>query len=142
MAERIEKISHRGVVVEQEPGVAWIEFTQTSACAGCHAASVCGTSDRNKKRIKAINALSDIQNGDCIEIEGAARLGVKAVLIAYLIPAAVVVLTLVVALACGVGEVGSAIASLLMLIPTFGAIYLLKERIEREFVFTVKRRII
>lgn len=80
-------ISHHGKILEMTPEFTTVEIIQTSACAGCHAKSLCSLSDESKKVIMLpTDPYSEKNVGDEVEIVLKYTMGLKAVWISYIIP--------------------------------------------------------
>ena len=83
-----EIIRHEGVVTRTEGRMARVRIEQTSGCAACKAQSMCMSSERREKEMDVI-LLEPVSVGDRVEVEVRERLAWKAVLLAYIMPFAV-----------------------------------------------------
>jgi sigma-E factor negative regulatory protein RseC len=85
-------ICHQGVVKEIRDNTLFVQIERSSACAACHAKSVCLSSDRKEEIIPVpINEPDAFQVGELVQINLKKTLGAKAVVIAYLCPLIVLV---------------------------------------------------
>ena len=48
----MEEISHKGKIVEITPQLTSVSIISSSACAGCHAAGLCGMGEQQDKIIQ------------------------------------------------------------------------------------------
>ena len=88
--------SHKGVVIEKNGNALKVKIESVSACAACHAKSMCTMSDKEDKIIDLSSPPNrDINLGDTVTVCVSKEKGMQAVVLAYLIPVAVVILALV-----------------------------------------------
>ncbi|KGO00374.1 hypothetical protein HR11_00335 [Porphyromonas macacae] len=82
-----------GKVSRVVDGVVSVLVEQRSACAGCHAAGFCSSADC-KERILDINTPSgDFKPGDMVNIYAVPSMGRKAVLLSFVIPILLLLIT-------------------------------------------------
>jgi len=135
MAEK--EISHKGIVRETGSGKALVEILSQSACSSCHAAGLCSASEAVKKMVE-VTTFTPCQVGQEVEVVLKRSMGMKAVLLAYVVPL-FILLILVVSLsytnvhelvAGAVGIAGVALWYLVLL--------LFKNKLRGEYVFYIK----
>ena len=128
-------IEHQGVIISIDGSIAHVKIEQTSACASCHVKSVCGASDKSEKIIDA-NIMDDtLKIGDEVTIIGQKSLGVQAVLLAYVLPFAMIVAVLFIANIFTVNELTIGTCALASLIPYFAILRLMRNKIQAKFQF-------
>lgn len=128
-------IEHQGVIIAIDGSIAHVKIEQTSACASCHVKSVCGASDKSEKIIDA-NIMDDtLKIGDEVTIIGQKSLGVQAVLLAYVLPFAMIVAVLFIANIFTVNELIIGTCALASLIPYFAILRLMRNKIQAKFQF-------
>ncbi len=132
-----DTISHDGQVVEIVQDKYKVKIITKSACASCHAKSVCNPSDQAEKIIDAIST-EDLKIHDNVVVELEERLGWKALFYGIIIPF-VIMITVLFTLSTMTGELSSALIALASLVPYYFIIFLLREKIEKEFIFTAKK---
>ena len=132
-----DTISHDGQVVEIFQDKYKIKIVTKSACSSCHAKGVCNPSDQAEKIIDAVS-LQKLKLYDLVIVELEERLGWKALLYGILLPF-VIMITVLFTLSTKTNELSSALLALASLIPYYFIIFLLREKIEKEFVFTAKK---
>lgn len=139
MAERTRQIEHSGTVIGVEKGVLKVEIMNSSACGACGAAQICSASEKRRKVVDVLPSDGvEYAVGDVIKFVGEESMGVKAVVIAYVIPTLLVVGGLVSAHLAGCGDGASALAGLLPLVPYYIALSLLRHKLDRSFVFRTR----
>ena len=82
-----ESISHRGTIVSIEGGTASVEIISQSACSTCHAAGLCSASESAVKMVEVkVHSWENYHEGQQVDVFLAKSMGLKAVLISYVIP--------------------------------------------------------
>jgi sigma-E factor negative regulatory protein RseC len=80
-------ICHQGIVKEITENMLYVEVERRAACAGCHAKSMCMTSEKKEEIISIFtNNPNEYQVGELVQVKLKQSLGAKAVVIAYLFP--------------------------------------------------------
>ena len=130
-------IQHTGQITAIENGVAQVMILQTSACSSCHAKAICGASDKKEKIVEAQVDSSSFKVGDTVTVVGQRSLGITAVLLAYVMPFVLIVLTMAIASRFTSVEWILGIVSLGILVPYFAILRLMKSKIKAKFTFYV-----
>ena len=138
MAKKNE-IRHSGKILEITPDFTTVQIVVSSACASCHARTMCGMSEDEEKVIMVpTDPYADHKVGDEVEVMTKMTMGLKAVWISYVIPLAVLMI-LILSLSCFIENEllvgGISISG--VAIYYFG-IWLFKDRLSSEFVFYIK----
>ena len=132
-----DTISHDGQVVEISQDKYKIKIVTKSACSSCHAKGVCNPSDQAEKIIDAVSAEKlELYENVIVELEE--KLGWKALFYGIIIPF-VIMVTILFYFSTIKDELFSALIALASLIPYYLTIFLLKKKIEKEFIFTAKK---
>ncbi|MCD8194228.1 MAG: SoxR reducing system RseC family protein [Tannerellaceae bacterium] len=134
-----DSINHRGIIDRIEGDTLFVRIMQQSACAGCHAKGMCSASESKEKIIEVRDNSHQYTINEEVILTGKTSLGLKAVLLAFVIPVLIVVGTIIIGNISGWEEASAALASLVVLIPYYGVLYLLREKLKRTFVFTLKK---
>lgn len=132
-------VSHKGKVIRMTPQTTTVAILQHGACSECHAAGLCGMSDMAEKAIEvATDPYASYHVGDEVEVLLKASMGMKAVWLAYFIPL-IILLTVILGLtAFGMSEVPAAAAGLIAIGLYYLGLYLFRERLQNEYIFTIK----
>ena len=138
-----EKIEHTGVVVSARGEKLVVEIQNSSACSTCKAAQLC-TSSESKKKLIDVYAFDgkEYHIGDVVTIEGERSMGMRAVVLAYVIPLVLMVAVIVVMQKCGATEIVSALSGIGVEIPYFIWLYAIRRRLNKAFTFKTKNQII
>ena len=118
-----------------------VEIISCSACAGCAISSSCSMSE-TKKRIVTIQGsfVGQYQVGDKIEVVMSDRLGLQAVVYAFVIPLLLLLITVVCCHCCGFDDIISGISGIIVLIPYYFALFLNRNRLENKFCCRLKKQ--
>lgn len=128
-------IEHQGIIIDIDGKLAHVKIEQTSACASCHVKSVCGASDKSEKIIDANIMDNTLKVGDQVTIIGQKSLGIQAVLLAYVLPFVVIIVTLFIANIFTTNELIIGTCALASLIPYFIVLRLMRNKIQAKFQF-------
>ena len=134
-----KEISHEGYVKRIENNKIVVEITSVSACAGCHANGACSMADTQNKEIEIVTASKDFNIGEKVEISGKETQGMKAILLGYLFPFFILLISLIVLLSITKNEAISGIGSLVSLGPYYLILYFLRNRLKKTFTFEIKK---
>ena len=134
-----EKIEHEGVISRIVKENAWVSIIQRSACAECHAKSMCNISEQKEKIIEIQGIDSSFHEGEKVIVTGNASLGLLAVLYAFVIPIISIVLILFFFLTYFHSESIAALAAIVNLIIHYSLLYIFRDKLKRKFVFTIKK---
>lgn len=117
-----------------------VRIVQTSACSSCSIKGHCSAAESKEKLIDVYNKEGlDCQIGSQVMISGAASLGMKAVMWAFIFPFVVLLFSLFVSMWMTKGdEAVSSLVALCMLIPYYLILFLCREKFRRTFVFVLE----
>ena len=138
MAKKNE-IVHSGKVIEMTPDFTSVEITVSSACASCHAKSLCGMSEEQDKVIMLpTDPYASYNVGDQVQVCTKMSMGLKAAWISYVIPLAVLMALILILTSVGVNEFISAGTAIGGVGLYYFVIWLMRERLNNEFTFYIK----
>lgn len=138
MAKRNE-IVHNGKIVEMTPDFTSVEISVSSACASCHAKSLCGMSESEDKLIMLpTDPYATYNVGDQVQVCTKMSMGLKAAWISYVIPLAILMALILILTSSGVNEFISATASIGGVGLYYFIIWLLRDKLSNEFEFYIK----
>ena len=137
MAQTVE---HIATVIRADDDVVEAELTVQSACAVCHARSVCGLGESKRKRVEiATPDAAAYVPGESVVVSIESNMGMTAVFWAYVMPFVVLLGALIVSSAAGAGDGVSALAALAATALYFVALYLCRARLERKIHFKIHK---
>ena len=121
------------------PDFTTVEISVSSACASCHAKSLCGMSESEDKVIMLpTDPYATYNVGDQVMVCTKMSMGLKAAWISYVIPLALLLILILTLTSIGVNEFISALSSLGGVGLYYFIIWLLRDRLSNEFVFYIK----
>lgn len=133
-------VSHKGRVVRMTPQVTTVAIEQHSACSQCHAAGLCGLADVVEKAIEVpTDPYAKYGVGDEVEVLLKASMGMKAVWLAYFVPLVILLVAILGLISLGVGEVVAGLSGIGAVALYYLLLWLFRERLQNEYVFTIKR---
>lgn len=130
-------IQHAGTVKQVEENSVLVSITSNSACSGCHAEGVCNISGKEEKTI-SVRGRYNVQPGDNVTVEMSESMGMKAVVLSYVMPVVIIIAGLVVFSSLSISEAASGLAAISLLLPYFIILYIFRKYINRSFTFTLK----
>lgn len=133
-----DTIKHQGIVESIKGSCLQVRIVQTSACASCSIKGHCTSADAKEKLIDAtVSNPASFHVGDHVWVIGRLSMGTMAVLLAFVIPFLLLVVSLFVFMAFWNNELTASLCSLLLLVPYYFVMWLNKERLGKKFFFTV-----
>ena len=138
MIKKTEMISHPGVVEEIGTDKIQVRILSQSACASCHAKGACTMADMEEKIIDVTNTRHlDLTKGQEVQVAMKKSLGPKAVGVGYVYPFLLVLAGLIVFSRILPSEGAAGLVSLLLLVPYYGLLYLMRNKLQKTFVFEI-----
>ena len=134
------EISHIGKIVAIDADFITVEIVAESACASCHAASLCGTADATHKAITVPATLGNWEVGQEVHVYLKRSMGFKAVWLAYAIPLAVLLAVLLRLNATGISELASGLVAIDAVGVYYLVLWLFRDRLRNEYSFYIKEK--
>lgn len=134
-----ELISHKGRIVSMENGRIDVEIISESACAACHAAGLCGMSESRKKIVEVPAAKGGAHSvGDEVEVCLAPKVGLKAVLLSYVLPVMILLILILSLPLIGMGELSGGLLGIGGVAAYYLILYLCKDRLADGYEFIIR----
>lgn len=134
------EVSHKGMIVSVGKDKVSVQIVSESACSACHAAGLCGAAE-SKKKIVDVPVYGDrsYSIGQEVEVCLARKMGLKVVLLSYVIPL-VILLILVLSLSyIGFGELASGLVSIGGIAVYYLILYLCRNHLAEGYVFYIRK---
>lgn len=131
--------THKGKVVQLNGVNVSVMIESQSACAACHAKGMCTLSDKEDKIIDikvSTDRAAKLSVGDEVMVAVSQQRGMQAVLLAYILPAIVVVVSLVAWLKV-VPEPWAIVLALVVLALYYMLLYLFRNKLNSKFVMSI-----
>lgn len=140
---REDCVEQKGIVIKKQENKVVVKIEQKSTCSSCHARGACTSLDKKDKEIEITT--KDVENysiGDEVIITISTKLGMKAVLIAFVLPLILIVLALFLSIKIfSLSQSISALISLLVLSAYYFLLYKQNLFLSKQFNFTIKEKI-
>ncbi|WP_373759076.1 SoxR reducing system RseC family protein [Bacteroides heparinolyticus] len=131
-------IRHQGIVENISDSHLQVRIIQTSACASCSVKGHCSSAETKEKLVDVYDVdAASYRPGDRVWVAGRLSMGAMAVLLAFILPFLVLIVSLFVLMAVRNDELFAALGSLALLIPYYYILWLNKARIGKKFSFSV-----
>ena len=131
---KTETIRHEGIVESIGADRLTVRILQASACSSCSARQLCRSSESKEKLIDVRGHYTALHVGDAVTLIGSVRQGLRASVLAYVIPLVLMLIALFAGSRYGGDGIG-ALSALLTLALYYGMLFLLRNRLGRAFEF-------
>ena len=139
---RIDRVEHDGVVAEISESSISVEIVSKSACASCHAKSVCAVGDSAVKIIEVPLTIgtmaADCKVGDRVKVILDSSLGVNAVWLAYVAPLALLLASILVFSSVGIRDLYTGFLSIGVVALYYVVLSFFRNRLKRIFTFSIE----
>lgn len=133
-------IEHDGVVQRVDRNWVRVAITSRSACGSCSARQACGLAEAQEKVVDvATERAAAFAPGDRVVVGVRSDAGARAVMVAYVGALAVLLVSLGLARIAGASEGWSIVVSLGAVALYYGAVWLLRRKIEHTIHFTITK---
>lgn len=133
-------IKHQGIVESIDGDLVKVKILQSSACSSCSVKGHCNLSETKEKIIDIYDKnAGDYIQGQKVLVCGSTSMGMKAVVLAFVMPFLVLFFSLFITMEITDGdEAVSALVSMCALIPYYIIIYICRNKISRNFSFNLE----
>ena len=135
-----QDISHIGIVESTDGQLVRVRVEQSSACSSCAAARYCRSGERQERIIEAVAEGKGCQTGDEVIVSGSMRQSRFAVMVAYIVPLALLMGVLLAVTLLGGSEGLAAVSSLAVVAAYYAVMACFRKRMAREFQFRVTKK--
>jgi sigma-E factor negative regulatory protein RseC len=135
-----EKIEHKGVILSINPEIISVEILNKSACSSCSSKSACFLGEVEAKVVQIENSgYCFFEEGEEVNVILKRSLGFKALWLSYLVPLIILIVTLVISSKLKLNEPVTGLAIIGAIALYYLIIYLLRNKLKKEFVFTIEK---
>lgn len=138
--EEVQQIEHQGIIREINGNKMKISIIAKSACLSCQLKTSCNVSDVEEKIIDV--SCSDSSNyrvGETVDVFYRQTLGYRALFLGYLLPFLIVMFVLIMMIMITKNEGTAGLTALAALIPYYLILNLSKRKINKTFLFSLKK---
>ena len=133
-----DTIKHQGTIKKVSGSHIFVEIIQTSACSSCSIKGHCSSADRKEKMIEVTAPQGMYQVGDEVLVVAALSMGTKAVILAFVVPFLLLVLSLFLLMTITKDDLLASLGAFATLVPYYLILWLNKSRLKQQFLFTIK----
>lgn len=135
---QVDSIKHSGIIKQLDDQYYYVSIVAQSACSACHSKSVCNMGSIREEIIEVPKTgNSEWKPGDQVEIVMHKTLGTQAVLLGYVYPFLLLLVTLITGIAITSNEGLSALLAIVILIPYYLLLYSFRNRLKKTFSFKI-----
>ena len=134
---KAETIRHEGIVESLGAEGCTVRILQASACSSCSARQLCRSSESKEKLVEVRGHYPTLHVGDRVMLVGSVRQGLRASVLAYVVPL-IIMLVVLFLVTQHYGEKLGALAALLALTLYYGVLFLLKDKLAGQFSFRIE----
>ena len=134
---KAETIRHKGIIESLGAEGCTVRILQASACSSCSARQLCRSSESKEKLVEVKGHYPTLHVGDSVTLVGSVRQGLRASVLAYVVPL-VIMLVVLFLVTHHYGEKLGALAALLALALYYGVLFLLKDKLAGQFSFRIE----
>lgn len=134
-----DRIGHEGIVKNITEQTIDVMIVSRSACAACHAKSMCGIAETVQKTVTAQRPDFPVLPGEKVMVYASVRNAVYSVVMAYIFPSVILVATIASVTTAGYEEIWAAAVALAILSVYFVGLYFFREKIGKKIKFTVEK---
>ncbi len=136
-----QKIEHTGIITHIDEKIVQVMIIQKSACSDCHAKAACSASNMDEKMIEVANTGNNYKVGERVMLTGETSMGFLAVLLAFVIPFLLILLSLFILRSYTDNEALSGTISLSVLVPYYIILSLFNKKLKNKFQFHIEKEI-
>lgn len=131
-------IRHEGIIDSIDGQKVTVRILQASACSACQASRICRAAESKEKLVDVeTNGSESLSVGQEVTVAVQERLGMAAVLLAFGVPLLLLFIALIGAMSVTGSEQIAALASIAVLAPYYIVLFLLRNRIRKDFGFRI-----
>jgi len=132
-------IEHTGIINHIQGHHIQVLIVQESACSSCHANGACSAADKDDKLIEVESTDTTLQIGDRVTLYGQSSMGLLAVLLAFVIPFILILLSLIILRSYTDNEALSGTLALSVLVPYYIILSFFNGKMKSKFQFSLRK---
>lgn len=139
MSKHSSRIEHVGVVEEVTENTICVSILSQSACSSCHAKGNCSISEQAEKRVYVPNTGISVSVGERVNVVMSATTGFKSVVLAYVVPIALLILGIALFTSLSLSEGISALLTLAVVAAYYFILFLMRKALEKKFEMRIEK---
>jgi sigma-E factor negative regulatory protein RseC len=134
-----KSIEHKGHIDSIDGNKINVTFLSMSGCASCAVKGVCSAADMQEKSVEVIDFTNQYSVGEEVNVTLKQSLGFRALLLGYVLPFVIVLVILIILTITTENEAISGLGALSVLVPYYVVLFLLKDKIRKQFTFRINK---
>ena len=134
-----KSVEHTGRIESIDGNKINVSILSMSGCASCQVKGACSISDMKEKSVEVYDFSNQYTKGEQVNVILKQSLGFRALFLGYVLPFILVLFILIILTIITNNEAVSGIGSLLVLVPYYIILFVLKDRIKKKFAFTINK---
>jgi sigma-E factor negative regulatory protein RseC len=135
----IDLLTQKGNIQKIDSRNYYISISAVSACSSCHSKGVCNVTEMKEKIIEVpLKPGENFKEGDVVEVLMKKSLGTKAVIIGYIVPFILLLISLLAALKIFDSDGIAGLISISVLALYYVVLYFFREKIRQAFTFSIR----
>jgi len=135
-----DEVSHDGIVKRIEGDKVFVSIIAKAACLSCQMNNSCSTSELSEKLIEINRYDVNFTVGENVSVALKETSGVKALMIGYMIPFVLMIITLITVSEFTESEIIIGLSSLGILAPYYFSLFVLQDFLKKQFSFFVHKQ--
>lgn len=132
--------THPATVISSKPNTVTVEMHVLSACSSCKGHEKCAFVDKADKIVNVDTPLwQQYSIGDKVTVAVNESLGLLAVLLAYFLPALLIIASVITTSILSSSELLAALVPIALIILYFILLYLKRNKLQRRFTFAISK---
>jgi sigma-E factor negative regulatory protein RseC len=134
-----QNIEHQGIVKNISGNKIIVSILTQSACSACHAKGMCNLSEIKEKEIEVFDKSGNFKEGDNVSVFFNQKLGTRAVILGYILPFILMILSLLIINYITGNEDLSGLIAILSLTIYYVILYFTRNKLAKTFKFSIKK---
>ena len=135
-----DEVSHDGIVKRIEGDKVFVSIIAKAACLSCQMNNSCSTSELSEKLIEVNRYDVNFTVGENVSVALKETSGIKALMIGYMIPFILMIVTLIIVGEFTENEIIIGLSSLGILAPYYFSLFVLQDFLKKQFSFFVHKQ--
>jgi positive regulator of sigma E activity len=132
-----DRITHEGIVDHIENDTVFVRIISKSACSACHSKTMCSVSEMTEKLVEIHTPGSEYVAGQDVNVILDRTMGDKAVVLGYLAPFIIMIVTLLIT-STFLKELWAGLSAIAVLVPYFLMLFIFKDKLNKSFSFRIE----
>ncbi|GAB4326084.1 MAG: SoxR reducing system RseC family protein [Bacteroidales bacterium] len=135
-----DDVRHDGIIESVGADYVKVNIVQQSACVSCQVKGACNVGEMSREVVEVPNhGYTGLKPGDRVQVYMRRNLGLKAVLLGYLLPFIILLVTMITVREVTGSDGWAGLSALGVLIPYYLVLSLFRKKVNRTFTFAISK---